>query len=177
MAETAPPTVDRLIVEAAQGGPHLSETDLQRVLDHVARAGFDTSTQSRVGGLGAGVTWQGRVLAAGDRLPPQDAHYLRHVLGGQEWPPGTSLPEYVRSIRETVIDPRSGVLVSRYQGAWQLGVVGRSGAWRGPSGHRWLLVEYRVGLGHWVTAYQPRDGLRVLLSPVRTELRWLRQPR
>jgi hypothetical protein len=168
---------DTLIVDAATTGRALTPDELRAMLDHVARAGFTPATTSRVGSLGAGTSWRGRTLRPGDRLLPVEAHYVRHVLGQQEWPPGTTLAQYVQSITAVILDSRSGILTCRYQGAWQLTIVGRAGAFRGPAGSPWILVEYRVGLGHWVTAHQPRVGLRVLLSPMRTDRRWLRRPR
>lgn len=169
-------TADQLIIDAATGIRQLTGRELQDVLAHVAHGGFDTTATSKVGSLGAGVAWQARTLCGSDRLRPAETHFVRHVLGGLEWPTGTTLQAYLQSIRDVVLDGRSGVLVSRYQGPWQLTVVGRSGQRQGPAGYNWILVEYRVGVGRWVTAYQPRDGLRVLMSTVRTDRQWLRRP-
>ncbi len=96
---------------------------------------------------------------------------------GQEWPEPTTFGEYLQSLRDVILDDRSGVLTSRYRGAWQLAVVGRSPELRLSDDLPWVLVEYRLGLGHWVTAYRPREGLRVLDDPNREERRWLRRPR
>jgi hypothetical protein len=82
---------------------------------------------------------------------------------------------YAESIAAVIRDPASAAYMSRYGGAWQLGVIRRSGALRGPGGYDWLLVEYRLETGHWVTAYQPRDRLRFLGAPERTDLLWLRR--
>jgi len=146
------PEADRLILEAAAGIRELSTAELQQVLEHVARAGFDPGATERVRGRSAGLVWQGRVLKGSDRLPPAEAHYLRHVVAGQEWPPGTSLQLYLNSIQGVTLDSKSGILTSRYQGAWQLTIVRRSGSLRGPNGFAWVLVDYRVETGHRVTA-------------------------
>lgn len=111
-------------------------------------------------------------------LPPAEAHYLRHVVVGREWPSGTSLADYVLSLREVVLDQRSGVMTSRYEGTWQLTVVRRAGLYQGPAGFEWILVDYRVDTGHWVTGFQPRGGLEVVeQDPRRTDVRWLQRPR
>ncbi len=110
-------------------------------------------------------------------LPPLDRHYLRHVILQREWPEGSSLAAYQQSIREVILDPESAVYVSRFAGAWQLGVIRRTRELRGPGGYDWVMVEYRLETGHWVTAYQPRDRLRFLGSRERTDVRWLRQLR
>ena len=148
---------DLLILEAATGARPLTDEELQQVVDHVARAGFDPTIRA------------GRTAAM--------RHFSKHVEKQQEWPQGTTLELYLESIRTIVRDPYSGICVSRYQGAWQLGIVRRSGDFRGPRGFDWVLVEYRVEIGLWVTAYQAAEGLNELASPQRTEVRWLRRPR
>jgi hypothetical protein len=173
MTGGGPSDADRLILEAATGARQLTEDELQSVLQHVAQAGFSPLRDVLATGL-SGLTWQGHVLAGRDRLTAAEYHYLRHVVVHREWPDGTQLPAYLSSIRRTILDPRSGLLLSRYHGQWQFTIVRRSGVFRGPAGFDWILVDYRIGLGHWVTAFQPRDGLGVLRSPRRESLQWLR---
>jgi hypothetical protein len=155
----------------------LTEAELRRVLEHIAGAGFDPAPTSPVGGRGSGIQWQGRILRGSDRLPPAEVHYIRHVLSVPEWPPGTTLDAYLESLRDVIVDDRSGVIVSRYLGVWQVTIARRSDSLRGPAGHVWVMVEYRVGFGHWVTAYQPRDLMQELQSPRRQDVQWLRRPR
>lgn len=169
------PAIDGLILAAATGARELDAAELQWVLERVAWAGFDPQAPERAGGRIAGVPWRGRLLKGSDRLAPAEVHYLRHVVVAQEWPVGTSLQEYVGGIRDVMRDPDSGVLTSRYQGAWQLTVIRRSGPLRGPNGFARVLVDYRVQTGHWVRAYQPAEGLQVLQRPTREEIRWLRR--
>lgn len=164
-----------MILEAATGARTLSDTELQQVLDHIARAVFTSGSNVRATGL-AGFTWNGRVLRGSDRITAVERHYLEHVVKTQEWPVGTTLQQYLNSIRDAVLDPGSGVLSSRYAGQWQVSIVQPSGGLAGPAGGKVILVEYRVGLGYWVTAYQPAEGIRVFRSPRRTDRRWLRRP-
>ena len=166
---------DQLIVEAATGARQLTTSELGQVLEHVARAGFDPNALERVRGWLAGVSWRGMTLRGRDRLPPAEVKYLWHVVSGQEWPLNTSLQDYFDSIRRVILDPRSGVFIGRYQGAWQLGVVRDADDLRGPGGSEWVLVEYRLVLGHWVTALQPRVSRDAeLRNPRRDSIRWLR---
>src|SRR5581483_9149683 len=125
----------------------------------------------------AGITWQGRVLRGRDRITAAEYHFLSHVVRVQEWPLGTTLQDYLDTIRDVFLDARSGLMLSQYYGQWQLAAMRRSGAAQGPDGGPWILAEYRAGLGRWVTAYQPRSGLRVLRDPRRGRLVWLRPPR
>lgn len=169
---------NRLILEAATGVRELSDDELQRVLEHIAQAGFFPAPNAKAGGRLAGLTWQGRTLTGGDRLPPAEVHYLRHVVARREWPTGTTLEDYLGSGREAVLDPTSGTLASQLHALyWHLTIVRRSGRWQGPQGYEWMVVEYRVELGHWVTIFQLQHGLATITDdPERHRQRWLRQP-
>ncbi|MBI4493018.1 MAG: hypothetical protein HY690_09515 [Chloroflexi bacterium] len=171
------PSVDQLILEAATGARELSRAELRQVLEHVAQAGFDPDSREGVRGRLAGATWRGAVLRAQDRLPPAELKYLWHVRERQEWPVGTTLHEYIESIRRIIVDPTSGVFLDRYQGALSLGILRESRELRGPGGFESVLVQYRVGLGHWTTAFQPEYGLRELEEPGWSDIRWLRRAR
>lgn len=171
------PRADALILEAATDVRRLTRAELQQVVAHVAQAGFDPDARERAGGRLEGLSWQGRVLRGSDYLPPAEAHYLRHVVARQEWPPGTTLNAYLESLRQIVLDERSGVVVSQYRDkGWQLAVVRRSYELRGPEGYEWVTIEYRVTTGHWMTAFQPEEGLAYFQRAERKEQRWLRRP-
>ena len=114
-------------------------------------------------------------MRGSDRLPSAEVHYIWHVIKNQEWPTGSTLTDYLDSLTEVVLDPTSGVFISRYQGALQIGFMRRCGAWRGPGGLGWILVEYRVNFGHWVTAYQVE--FQDVYHPRRSHVRWLTEPR
>ncbi len=142
---------------------------LDAALAHVAQAGFAPQPFERAGGRLAGIVWQGRTLAATDTLPSAEAHYLRHMVVRPEWPYGTTLPDYLVSIAIIIRDPASGVFVSRYRGRWHLAVVRRSGPFQGPGGFPFVMVEYRVHWGYWMTAFQPANGLQHFTAPSQEE--------
>lgn len=171
-----PPSPHQLILAAATAARPLSTGELAWVLAHIAAAGFDPDARERVRGELTGMAWRGRLLVGRDRLPPAERHYLKHVRYRREWPDGFSLPAYLLSVRAIILDPDSGVFTSRYQGAWQIGIVRETRDQRGPEGHGWILVEYRLELGHWVSAHQLAGGLADLGTGQRTDLRWLRRP-
>ena len=168
--------VHRLILDAATDPRReLTPEELARVLEHVTSAGFDPQALERARGTIVGQPLpDGTPIHPRQLLTPAEVHYQRHVVRNQEWSAGTTRAGYEAGVRAVLRDPTSGVLASRYQGAWQLGVVGATGAQRGPQGGPWLLVDYRLRTGHWVTAFQPQDGLARLDIPQRTEVRWLR---
>lgn len=174
---TNPPEVNRLILDAATGARRLTPEELRSIIEHVAQAGFDPTEREQAGGRLAGIEWQGQTIRGRDWLSPSEAHYLRHVVVQREWPVGTTLQGYLDSIAQVITDRRSGVVTSQYQGAWQLAILRRSHELRGSEGAAWILVDYRVALGRWVTAFQPREGLAVLRRPERGGVRWLRRPR
>jgi hypothetical protein len=168
---------DQLIREAIERNRQFSEGELDIITRHVAQAGFDDLSLERARGRLAGITWHGQVLKGSDMLRPAEAHFLRHVMVQHEWPANTDLAAYLQSLRDVIEDPRSGLAVSRFQGADQLTILRRFLDLHGPDGFPWVLVDDRVATGHWVTAFQPSDGLAVLQNPQRTDLRWLRHPR
>lgn len=164
------------LLQAVAAG-RISEANLDLVLWHVAEVGFALHTRERVCGRLTGTVWEGRTLKGSDMLPPAEVHYLWHVVRRREWPEGTSLAEYIESLRTVVLDATSGIVLGHYQGALQLGVVRESRELRGPDGHAWVVVQYRVGYGHWVTGYQPEAGLDEFAKPQWSDVLWLRQPR
>ncbi len=169
-------SVDHLILQAAAGTRSLAEEELRHVVELVARVGFDPLAHEQARGRIAGLRWRGRILAAKDPLPPADKHYLWHVLANGEWPDGTSLDDYLDSIRRVILDPTTGIFTNRYQGEWSLGFLRESRDLEGPGSRGWLLVQYRVSRGHWTTAFQPFQGLSEISQPGWSDIRWLRRP-
>ncbi len=167
--------VVRLILEAATGVRQLIEDEIRQIIEYLAQAEFDPAMNVRAVGL-AGMTWQGRTLRGTDLITSAERHYLRHVIKQQEWPIGTQLEDYISSIRAVIRDEKSGLFTSRYMGRWQLGIVRRSRELRGPGGTDWVLIEYRLDIGYWVTAFHLRGGLAELYSSQRENIIWLRQP-
>ncbi len=171
--------IDRSIIEAAGRGWSISEEELDLIVRHVARRGFPPEENARVRLWMDGKRWGGRTLRSGvgNRTTQLAAHYLKHVERDREWPDGTSPAEYVESIRRVVLDPTSGVALNEYQGAVSLAFLRSSGSSRGPNGREWVLVQYRVRIGRWVTAFQPELGLDELKQPDWSDVIWLRGPR
>jgi len=168
--------IDRLLLDVAEGRRQLTSAELGAVLEHVSRVGFSLRATERVRGRLRGQIWQGRELKGSDRLPPAEVHFLTHAVARQEWPLGTDQQGYITSIRQVIRDPASGVFLNRYQTVRGLGVVRRSRHLRGPGGADWVLVQYRLGWGHWITAYQPTRGLEELDAPAWSDIQWLQQP-
>jgi hypothetical protein len=166
----------QLILELAETNREATDAEIRQLRDYVARAGFDPDARERVRGRGAGVVWRGRSLRGQDMLPPAEAHYVRHVLSEAEWPLGTTLDEYLESIRHVILDERSGVFLSNYQRRLQVGFIGRSYNWKGPRGSDWILVEFRQELDHITTAFQIESLESIADNTQRSGIQWFRNP-
>ncbi|MGH2584771.1 MAG: hypothetical protein ACRDJE_07630 [Dehalococcoidia bacterium] len=83
-----------LILDIARTDREASDDEIRTIRAEVAAAGFDPSAVSRVGLVAHGVRWAGRIVRSDDRLGTGVAHYLRHVVAGQEWPAGTTFEMY-----------------------------------------------------------------------------------
>jgi hypothetical protein len=142
----------------------------------VARTGFDPRATERARGRLAGVSWQGAMLSGREMLRPAEKHYLWHVVRNGEWPVGTTLVDYLTSVRQVIIDRTSGIFINRYQGELSLGFIRESRELRGPGGQEWILVQYRVSRGHWITAFQPNKGLAELGESGWSDIQWLQRP-
>lgn len=171
--------VDRLIAEVAATGRPVTTNDIRVIRNYVSGLGFDTDKNSLAGGRLDGLVWEGRALKRTDLMSAGEIHYLRHALKQQEWPSGVTLIDYLSSVRDIILDPESGLAVSRWCAReWHLTVARASTSLKGPGGANWVVIEYRVGEGRWTTAFQPENGLEHFLGDRRrSEVRWLLTPK
>ena len=168
-------SVDDLIRIAGMGLRELSSKEIDRICEYVSRVGFNPHARSRVSQRMVGILWQGRMIHAGQELPSDEWHFIKHVLIQREWPENTSFEEYLESLRSVIASEVNGIMISRYQGRYrQLAFIGKSGPYKGAGGNNYILIEYRVGYGHWITGFQPVDLARQL-EEYRDEIRWIRK--
>jgi len=165
--------VNQLILDLAESGRAANDQDIAWIREHVARAGFDSDSVARASPRLAGLEWNGVLLHSRDWLDNAGAHYLRHVVARQEWPVGTTLDEYIASLRNAVLDTDGGILLQSIQHLWHLTFVARSHEYTGPAGGRWIAVGYGVNYGYWVTGYQPEAGLHRFTLALEKGERWL----
>jgi hypothetical protein len=156
-------SADDLIRMAGLGLRDLTVEELQRVVKYAAGAGFSNSLE-KCGIRIEGLIWDGKVIQSSDKLPTGIVHYLRHVVYQQEWPEGTSIEDYYTSLKDTILNKDTKVVVSKYADYWQLGFWGSNGIW----------VDYRVQLGHWTTGFKPESLEKILSSERRSIFKWLK---
>lgn len=156
-------SADDLIRMAGLGLRELTAEELQRVVKYAAGTGFSNGLE-KCGTRVAGLIWDGKVIHSSDKLPTGIVHYLRHVVYKQEWPEGTSIEDYYISLKNTILDQGTKVVVSKYANYWQLGFWGSDGTW----------VDYRVQYGHWSTGFKPESLEKILNSEYRSSIKWLK---
>lgn len=167
---------NKFVRDVAEGLHKPTAAEVQELLRHIAAAGFDPTAREAARGRLRGLVVGGQVVNARTLLRPEVRHWLLHARMNREWPDGTTQADYVVSLRAIVLDPDSGVLVNHYKGELSVAIVRESRELRGPGGFVWVLIQYRVATGHWVTALQPADGLAEFNGPEWGRIRWLRRP-
>ncbi len=162
--------------ELAESRRPATDAEIEAIRKHVADVGFDEGRLVRAGGVIVDLVWNGRVVHAKDQLHNGEVHFLKHVVRGRQWPPGTPYDEYVEILRQAVSGlDGGGSLESRF-GSVRLSFVARSFEYRGPEGAELILAGYSVDYDAWATGYQPEMGLsHFVLDESRGE-RWLREP-
>lgn len=87
--------------------------------------------------------------------------YDQHVVERLEWRADTTPEEYLESLRETVLDARSGVYLAVYEGDvdWSIYFVGTvRRAWRGQQSGDRLFVAFNAERHFLITGFQPPGG-------------------
>ena len=153
--------------------PHVSRL----ALSDIAAAGFNPSARVQLPQAMAGLQWRGRRLIAGEEAPAGEASYLEHVVVGQEWPLGTTLAAYLRSLRDLFLDPLAGAFIARQSGDDRIGVARESRALRGPDGADFVIAAYDPASRYWLAGWQPTEGLAAIAGGEWSDVSWLRIPR
>lgn len=167
-------SADDLIRVVGVGLRELTPQELNKVIEHVAKAGFEPGGSQRVTKMLEGQVWNGKVLKAGDVVEPGGFHYLKHVNVQEEWPVGTNYDQYFENLKNLVLDKNTGIIISKFDSSWQIGFVGESGKWQGPKGFNHILLEYRVKYGYWVTGFQV-DDFEALIKKNHGNMVWIRK--
>ncbi len=133
-----------LIEELLDTGREATDAEITMTRHAVSASGFDPLAKSRVRGPLVGATLGGHVLARGDMLPNDVWHYVKHVVVGFEWPAGTTMSQYISSLREVINDASNPILLDVMYGIPRLTFFGPGGSSTGPEGGEWILVGYDV---------------------------------
>jgi len=156
-------SVDDLVRVAGLGLRELAPGEIQVIREFVSKAGFSPDLE-KCGSRIAGLVWEGKVIHSTDRLPNGVVHYLRHVVYGKEWPVGTTFEGYTSSLQSVILSDKSKIMICKYGDFSQIGFYGSDGIW----------VDYRVKYGYWSTGFKSETLEKILESPNRKEIKWLR---
>jgi hypothetical protein len=121
------PPAHRVISDLMAMGRPTTDVEIAVIRQQVVAAGFDPNAREKAGGRAAGIIWKDKQVKGSDMLPLLEVKYLRPVQGRLEWPPGTTIEDFERSVREVVSSRVSGVFLSRYHGEQQVGFIALSG--------------------------------------------------
>jgi len=159
-------------------GRDATDDELRVIAAHVASRGFDPASTRKITGAVPVIQWNGRAYPRSERHPTQFAHFLKHAVGAEEWPPGTTEAQYVHSSADAVRDPASAIFLCREAGVWHLQCFALAGQWRGPRGGAYILVGYRPTYGWWVTSFQVQSpAIHIARMTNWQDGRWLRSPK
>lgn len=165
----------REFIGAIEAG-EVTSSVLQLALADMAAAGFEPLARERVPAAMAGRRYRGQEFREGDLLPSSEAQYLLHAVALEEWPPGTTLAAYLRSLRDAALDSRSGVCFGRHEGEHRLAIAAPSGDWRGPHGATFIVLLFDPLTRHWTGGFQPAEALAWFESPAWRNVHWPRRP-
>lgn len=168
--------IKELIIEIIESGREATDDEIQRIREHVAGVGFEPGGWTKAGIHIHGLLWNGQIIHSNDRMSNLIAHFLRHTVAQQEWPTGTTLDEYIASLRRAVEDPEGGIALEKRFHQWQLSFIADARESQGLKSRGWILVGYPVEYGYWATGFQPDLGLHHFTLDVTEGERWLREP-
>lgn len=166
-------SADRLIRELIQTARAATPDEIERIIERVATAPFDTRIV-RVRVAARGVRYRGQTLGA--RADSLTFHLMKRVVLDRQWVDGTSADDYVDDLRRAVRDPVARITVyERHGGAVAATVTPTEQILpperRGPVAQPHLAVFYSADRGIIVSGYQ-FSALDQTSIP--QEARWLR---
>lgn len=142
---------------------HLSEVEIGRVLEHVARRPLD----SRVARLKQEIRrlpgeWKGYPIAYLRTLPLADIHVIKRVMVDHQWPEGTSVEKYLADLRDAMRRAER-TYTYLFEGQAYVGLVART-TMEALRAEPLTWVAYSASYGVIRTGYQVRTVEEVFRS-------------
>jgi len=147
---------DTLVRELIQTGREPTPDEVQRIVHHVASAGFN-SQLVRVRPEHQGLLYQGTVLGA--RATSLEYHIVERVVVYEQWAYGTAAGQFVDDLHRLVAHPSTQIVLHRRMAGWSMvGFLGRTGSVvpadrRGAQARDLLWVDYSGDRGIIVTGF------------------------
>ena len=148
--------VDRLIQQAALARRLLTDNELQQIREHVATRALD----ERVVRVKRSIrdipgTWQGRPFSALRTLSLAQIHLIERTILDQQWPPGTTLEQYVADLQDCVRSADQVFTFTR-QGQAYMGFLAATTV-QAPNAQSRTWVAYSASYGVIRTGYQVEE--------------------
>jgi len=170
-----------LVRDVAESGREIADEELRRLRKYLVSWTLDRPLRIVADSETWGYPWPGPddppILPA-DQLDQREAKYLKHVVHRGEWPVGTSIDEYMATLRHVVLDENGGVYLERDADSWKVTFVARTPRRRGARGGDYIIVAFLPEKDRWLTGFRPTEGLTAITRrPSIGGARWLKRPR
>ena len=155
--------VDRLIREATLFPRHLSEIEIGRIREHVARQPID----SRVAYVKQEIRrlpgeWKGQTISRIRALPLVEIHVIERVMIDLQWPEGTSNEKYTLDLQDAV-RRAEGIYTYGFRGQAYVGFLATTTV-RALGAEPLTWVAYSASFGVIRTGYQVKSVGEVFRS-------------
>lgn len=166
-------TAGELIRVAIAGTRELTEDEIEKVVQHVAGAGFSPRQNVKLPKKYDGWSVDGTVYRQGDMVDNGIMHYLKHVVEGKEWPEITTYDAYLKDLKRII--NQGDILLNRYPGSeWQFSFIGDAEISKGLTDYDKIVVNYRVSQDYWMTGYHLRKTVEESIEKL-LDQKWVKK--
>jgi hypothetical protein len=151
-AATEDTAVDALILALIATDRQADESEMQRIVTHLARAPFASRPVRVTRWMREQLTAQG--ISVNDRLPAIETHLLKRVYLDRQWPIGATVEEYLADLHRAISHPAAQIWTYRYYGEPMIGFLSPSHVQTVPSPQPFIFVAYNPRYGLIITGYQ-----------------------
>ena len=152
-ATTEDTSVDALILTLITTNRQATESELQRIIAHLARAPFASRPVCVTRWLREQLAAQG-IIVTQARLPSVEVHLLKRIYIERQWPPDTTTDKYLVDLYQAMRHPAACIWTYRYYGEPMLGALSPSHLQNVASPQPFIFVAYNPRYGAIITGYQ-----------------------
>jgi len=145
-------TVDALIVDLVESDRQATEDEVAQIVAHVSAAPFASRMIRSPRWFRNELARRGIVIPA--RISAAKFHLFRRVHLDEQWPPGTTLEDYVQDLRQAILHPQVQIWTYRYYGTPAVGFLAPSHIPDTSASTPFIFVAYSPQYGTIITGYQ-----------------------